>query len=65
VFGQCGPTGNTCKQYCQDSNDCNVGQSCLNTAGGYLCLNPQCANCFANNLDCFSYDETCEFSHCG
>jgi hypothetical protein len=54
----------TCKLPCSYDSDCTGNERCLNTATGYLCLPYQCAECFASQLSCNSYNSTCEFVQC-
>lgn len=54
----------TCKLACSSDGDCSSGEGCFDTTGGFICLPFECQSCFDQELICYSYDDTCEFSHC-
>lgn len=54
----------TCSQPCQSAADCNVGETCLDSEGGPICLPPDCQLCWDSGLACQSSTATCEFFDC-
>ncbi len=54
----------TCQMPCIGDTDCDVGQSCLDTSDGSLCIPTQCQTCFDQNGSCESNTSTCEYLGC-
>lgn len=54
----------TCSQPCQSAAECNVGEACLLSDNGSLCLPPLCQGCWDAGTSCLSSSATCEFFDC-
>lgn len=57
-------TPTTCQMPCVGDADCDLGQLCLDTANGSLCIPAACQTCFDQNGSCESNTATCEYLGC-
>jgi hypothetical protein len=67
-FLECGTPdpdySDTCQEPCADASDCNVGEDCLYSSNGWICLPPQCQSCWDDGLLCNPNQVTCDFISC-
>lgn len=49
----------TCREPCSGPADCTLGEVCLDTTVGNVCLPSECESCFVQGLSCSSYPYTC------
>ena len=72
-LGGCGDVGGSasCKEACEEDDDCQSGLSCFHVTEGQRCLPSECDTCFDQGKTC-SLDElqegsdplTCELREC-
>lgn len=66
VCGDADPNvgSDSCQRGCGADIDCGAGESCLNSAGGYVCLPPDCQGCWDAGSECSYVAATCVFDSC-
>jgi hypothetical protein len=54
----------TCGEPCGSSVDCSVGEACLESASGPVCVPPECDSCWAGEGYCTWNAQTCAYAGC-
>jgi len=58
------PPSTTCARPCTTSAECGLGEACLATTEGNLCMPVTCESCFAAEQTCNYFGDTCAFQSC-